>query len=249
MSDEFKQEETEVTEAPENEASVTDNEEFKNVLGQEDNPLVVHKKSDASYAEPSANAMNETHTDEERPTLVRHRFRKEQKSHGKAIVILAVIVVLAAVFAALYITGNITFGPKETTTKKKATTTEAVTTLEEKYDGTIVVKGIYLFVNGTEVDGIIGLQDALKYEEPSDTAYKIIVENENSDFLNFEVLKILEEMGFYGKETEIEHIASTGLIAAAETTTLPPETTTKKKNKKKKAAKKQSQQQTTQSNG
>ena len=64
---------------------LTDNEEIKEfnkeVLGKLDSPLVVHIKGDASYEEDtSAFEMNETHTDEERPTLMRHRFRKEKKS-------------------------------------------------------------------------------------------------------------------------------------------------------------------------
>ena len=191
-----------------------------------DNPLVVHKKGDASYSDVStANTMNETHSDEDTPTLERHRFRKEQKSHTKSIVLLFIIVIIAAAFAGLYFTGNITFGTKESTTKKAATT-EATTTLEEKYKGTIVVKDTYIFVDGKEVDGIEGLQKAIEYETPSTTAYKIIDEGANSDFLNNDVLDLLTQLKFYGEDTVIEHIVSTGLIAAAETTTLPPETTT-----------------------
>ena len=190
-----------------------------------ESPLIVHKKGDASYKEvANAVQMSETHEEEEEPTLQRHRFRKERKSHKKSVVFLFVLVVLCAIFAALYLTGNITFGDKDVTTKKVATT-ESTTTLQQKYEGTIVVKDMYIFVDGEEVDGINGLQKALEYVDASPTAYKIIDENANADFLNYDVLELLTEMNFYGDETVIEHIASTGLVASAETTTAPTTTT------------------------
>ena len=232
MSDEVKDEvELEESVNEHEEKVITDNDEIKEfnqtVLGHPESPLVVHKKGDASYEEASAsNQMNETHTEEERPTLTRHRFKKEHKGHGKAIAFLFVIVIIAAALAGLYFTGNLSFSKKEATTVKKAATTEVTTSLEDKYKGTIVIKDTYIFVNGKEVQGIEGLQKALEYEDKSTTAYKIIVENENSDFLNFEVLELLTQLGFYGNDTVIEHVASTGLVAEAETTTLPPETTT-----------------------
>jgi len=210
MSEEIKNEKNQITQEPQ----------------KLDNPFVVHKKGDASYDESSMPVqMADTHIEDDSPTLRRHRFRKEKKSHGGLIAVLIIIVILAGAFSALYFTGNITFGEKQTTTKK-VTTTEEVTSIEEAYQGTIVVKGTYIFVDGVEVDGINGLQNALEYEEKSTTAYTIIDENANSDFLNFEILPILQQMGFYDTDTVITHKASTGLIAEAETTTLPPETTT-----------------------
>ncbi len=187
-----------------------------------DSPLVVHKKGDYSYEEKTDDyEMNETHTGEERPTLKRHRFKKEKKKSKLPYVIITLIVILAAVFAALYYTGNITFGPKETTTKP---TTESTTEdLLVKYKGTIVVKGTYIFVDGKEVNGIEGLQDALKYEDPSPTAYEIIVEDENTEFLNLEVLALLEDMGFFKKGSQVTHLDKTGLMAAAETTAAADE--------------------------
>ena len=213
--------------------NINEIQENEEIISQEPeklaNPLVVHKKGDASYDESApAVEMNDTHIEDDSPTLVRHRFRKERKSHGGLIAVLVIIVIVAGVFSALYVTGNIKFLNKETTTAKKVTTTEASTSIEDLYKGTIVVKGTYLFVDGVEVNGIEGLQKALEYEDKSTTAYTIIDEDANSDFLNFEVLQILEQMGFYGKDTVITHKESTGLIAEAETTTLPPETTTKK---------------------
>lgn len=225
---------------------LTDNEEIKEfnkeVLGKLDSPLVVHIKGDASYEEDtSAFEMNETHTDEERPTLMRHRFRKEKKSKKGVFVFLFIVFALAGVLAGLYFTGNITFnGKEEPTTEVVETTTETTTSIEENYKGKIVIKDIYIFVDGEEVDGIQGLQNALKYVDPSPTAYEIIDEHANSDILNGEVLLILEKMGFFDSTTQIKHIEKTGLIAEAETTTLPPETTTKKKSKSKKKSKKKS---------
>ena len=216
-------------------------DEIKNELGEEIeeneeklcSPLVVHKKGDASYDENELTVeMNDTHIEDDSPTLIRHRFRKDKKGHGGLIAVLVIIVIIAGAFSALYLTGNIKFN-SQTTTAKKVSTTEASTSLEDSYKGTIVVKGTYIFVDGNEVKGVEGLQKALKYEEKSPTAYTIIDENANSDFLNFEVLQMLEQMGFYSEKTVITHKESTGLIAEAETTTLPPETTTKKKKSKK----------------
>lgn len=188
---------------------------------QLDAPLVVHKKSDASYQDGGINVdMNETHIEEEkRPTLERHRFKKDpNKKSNKAPVAILIIVIIAVVFCALYFTGNISFGNKSATKTTTETTTETTTSLEEAYAGTIVVKGTYIFVDAQEVNGIEGLQEALKYTDKSTTAYKIIDEDADSNFLNNNVLPLLMDMGFYGKNTEIIHQGYTGLMAAEETT-------------------------------
>jgi len=141
MSDEIKNGEVQEAIKP-----LTDNDEIKEfnkeVLGKLDSPLVVHIKGDASYEEDtSAFEMNETHTDEERPTLVRHRFKKEKKSKGGLLAFIFIVFAFAGVFAALYYTGNITFSGRETTT---VTTTEATTvtttSIEQNYKGKIVIK-------------------------------------------------------------------------------------------------------------
>lgn len=232
MNDEIRDGESNTAqELEESKKIITDNDEIdrlnKDVLGKLESPLIVHKKSDASYEENvSAFEMAETHNDEERPTLTRHRFKKSNKQKHRGLKIFIVIIVIsAAVFAALYYTGNITFNTKETTIKPTQTTTEATTTLEEAYLGKIVVKNTYIFVDGVEVDGIKGLQNALKYSDPSPTAYEIVIEGTsqefNDDFYNYEVLPILQNLGFYGESTVVTHIESTGLTAAAETTTVP----------------------------
>ena len=188
---------------------------------QLDAPLVVHKKSDASYQDGGINVdMNETHIEEEKkPTLERHRFKKDpNKKSNKAPVVILIIVIIAVVFCALYFTGNISFGNKSAT-KTTTETTTATTSLEEAYAGTIVIKGTYIFVDAQEVDGIEGLQEALKYTDKSTTAYKIIDESADSNFLNNDVLPLLMNMGFYDKNTEIVHQGYTGLMAAEETTT------------------------------
>ncbi len=195
-------------------------DEFKEE--QLDAPLVVHKKTDASYQDGGINVdMNETHIEEEKkPTLERHRFKKDpNKKSNKAPTILVIIIIIAAVFCGLYFTGNISFVKNNTTKTAKETTTETTTSLEEAYAGTIVIKGTYIFVDAVEVNGIEGLQEALKYTDKSTTAYKIIDESADSDFLNNNVLPILMDMGFYDKNTEILHQGYTGLTAAEETTT------------------------------
>ncbi len=201
----------------------------KEVLGKLDSPLVVHNKDDASYEE-STNVyeMNETHSDEERPTLARHRFKKEKKSKAGLIVFIFFVFILAGVVAALYITGNLPVGSNKNVTEPTTVaqvTAEPTTTIEDNYKGTIVIKGVHIFVDGYEVKGIEGLQDELAYVTPSPTAYEIIDEHANSDFLNGNVLLILEDMGFFDKTTKVTHVEKTGLMAKSETTTAAPSTT------------------------
>ncbi len=190
----------------------------KEVLKKPDSPLVVHKKGDASYEDNiDQYEMNSTHVGEERPTLERHRFRKEKKKSKAPIIIIIILVILAAVFAGLYYSGNITFNGGETTAASTTAATESTTEdIVAKYKGTIVIKGTYIFVDGVEVNGIEGLQNALKYEDPNPTAYEIIVEDENTGFLNNEVLAILESMGFFTEDTKVTHLDKTGLMAAGE---------------------------------
>ena len=87
---------------------LTDNDEIaafnKEVLGELEPPLVVHKKSDTSYDNNNNSVleMNDTHIDDTKPTLTRHRFKKDDKKKGKgAVVVIFIAVVVVAVFAAL----------------------------------------------------------------------------------------------------------------------------------------------------
>ncbi|MGN0528046.1 MAG: hypothetical protein ACI4IE_02850 [Eubacterium sp.] len=191
-----------------------------------DSPLIVHKKSDASYQDTASETeMSETHSEDDGPTLERHRFKKKGKKKGKGLVIVIIIVILAAVFAGLYLTGNITFDNGKTTTAVSTTKqVETTVNLAEEYKDTIVVKGTDIYVDSQKVDGIEGLQEALKYEDKSTTRYTIIDENADADFLNLEVLSILESLGFYDESTTIKHVDSTNL----EDTTQAPSTTTEK---------------------
>ncbi len=200
-----------------------------------ENPLVVHKKSDTSYKETVDNyVMDETHIDDDGPTLERHRFRKDpdKKSKKTPMIILIILVIAAAVLAALYLSGN--FGTNGYGSKKTTSTTTAVsvTTIQEKYKDTIVVKNTYIFVDGEEVDGIQGLMSELKYETPSTTRYTIINENAEASFFNDNVLPILVQLGFYDEKTVITHKNLTGLTAKEEQTKVS--TTKKRKSKKKK---------------
>lgn len=195
-----------------------------------DSPLVVHKKSDASYQEMATDVvMNETIVEEDdAPTLRRHRFKQKESNKGnKTLVFFVAIIVIAVGIAITFITGGFDdMNKKDTQDTTKPAVTQTTTSIEESYYGTIVVKGTYLFVNGEEVDGIEGLQNALKYTDKSTTAFVIISENADAGFFNDNVLPILMELGFYGEDTEITHKQSTGLVAKAEMTTAAPETTT-----------------------
>lgn len=187
------------------------NDEFKEE--NLDSPLIVHKKSDASYQDTaSETTMNETHSDDDEPTLERHRFKKKDKKKGRGLAIIIFIIIIAAVFAGLYLTGNITFDNDKTTTNISTTKQpETTVNLSEEYKDTIVVKGTDIYIDAQKVNGIEGLQEALKYEDKSTTRYTIIDENADSDFLNLEVLSILQDLGFYDENTTIKHVDSTGL--------------------------------------
>ncbi len=194
-------------------------EEFKEE--RLDSPLIVHKKSDASYQETASEVtMSATHTDDDNsdvPTLERHRFKKQKKKRKWPLVLLILIVIAAAVLCALKYSGTVDFAPKETTTD--GTTTKAyVTEAENKFDGVIVIKGTYIFFEGTEVDGIEGLEREIKYLDAG-TTFEVWEEKADSNFLNFEVLALLSQ---YDIKYEITHKVSTGLVSKYENVTAAP---------------------------
>ena len=65
----------------------------------------------------------------------------------------------------------------------------------------------------------------MRYVDKSTTAYTIIDENADPNFLNNNVLPMLLDMGFYDKNTNIVHQGYTGLMAKDETTTTTTTTT------------------------
>lgn len=190
-----------------------------------DSPLVVHKKDDASYQETAREFdMSSTHTDDESgelPTLERHRFRKEKKSHNGLWILLALIAVAVAVVCALFYSGKLSLKEPETTTKPERT---YVNEEENKFEGIIVIKGTYIFFEGEEVDGINGLERKIKY---LDKGAKFTIQDENADsnFLNLDVLSLLSK---YEINYDITHIVSSGLMSkyekVAEKTTNAPQT-------------------------
>lgn len=178
-----------------------------------DSPLVVHKKDDASFQETANEVtMSATHTDEESadtPTLERHRFKKKKKKSKASYVILALAAIAAAVICVLVYNDVIPIGKPETTaTTKKSYTTQQV----NEFEGIITVKGTYIFFEGTEVDGLRGLEKEIKYLEKG-TKFVVQDENADSNFLNFDVLSLLSQ---YSIDYEIKHIVSSGLIAEYE---------------------------------
>lgn len=190
-----------------------------------DSPLIVHKKDDASYQETATEFdMSATHTDDEGddvPTLERHRFRKEKKSKKGVWVLIALIAVAVAVVCALFYSGVLPPGKEHvTTTKPERTYTTAQV---NEFKGIITIKGTYIFFEGTEVDGLSGLERKIKY---LDKGTKFIVQDEDADsnFLNFDVLSLLSQ---YGIDYDIKHIVSSGLESKYETTKAPEASQTK----------------------
>ena len=174
-----------------------------------DNPLIVHKKDDASYQETATEVdMNVTHIEEDGdlPTLERHRFRKEKKNHNGILVLIALIAVAVAVLCALFYSGKLDFNKEETTTKVERTYTAKQ---ENKFESIITVKGTYIFFEGTEVDGINGLERKIKYLDEG-TKFTVQDENADSNFLNYDVLSMLSQ---YGIDYDITHIVSSRLMS------------------------------------
>ena len=192
-----------------------------------DSPLVVHKKDDASFQETANEVtMSATHTDEESadtPTLERHRFKKKKKKSKAPYVILALAAIAAAVICVLVYNDVIPIGKPETTaTTKKSYTTQQV----NEFEGIITVKGTYIFFEGTEVDGLRGLEKEIKYLEKG-TKFVVQDENADSNFLNFDVLSLLSQ---YSIDYEIKHIVSSGLIAEYEKMSTTSSSTKKAEN-------------------
>lgn len=181
-----------------------------------DNPLVVHNKNDASYQNSNEIEMNETLVIEETNTLKRHRFRKDKSKNknNSGIIFLIIILVLVVAFCVLYFTGNFSFNNKNDEELNKQTTTqvESTTSFEQAYKGTIVIKETYIFVDGYEVNGIEGMQDAISFLEPSTTAFVIINDGANDTFFNNEILPVLMKLGFYDEKTDIKHSSEPELV-------------------------------------
>ncbi len=176
-----------------------------------DSPLVVHKESDASYLDTAGTVeIESTHTyEEERPTLERHRFKKEKKKSPLPYIII-IIVIIVAVVVGLYFGGVFSKNNEETTehtTKSSYTTTE-----ENKFKGIITIKGTYIFFEGEEVDGIKGLERCIKYLDEG-THFIIQDENADSTFLNDDVISLLQQ---YNIDYEIKYIVSSGLVSQYE---------------------------------
>lgn len=179
-----------------------------------DNPLVVHKKDDASYQEENNEvSMQNTHVDEDTdaPTLERHRFKKEKKKKKWPYVLLVIVVAAIVVIAVLINNGTIKLPTKETTTQAASSyTTEAA----NLFKNTITVKGTYIFYEGTELDDIGALEREIKYQD-ADKTFTVQDEHADSNFLNKEVLPLLTE---YKMKYNVTHIQSSGLISKYETT-------------------------------
>ena len=190
-----------------------------------DRPLVVHKSDDASYSENTYDdGMSATHFDDETDepvTLERHRFKKEKKSHKGVWFLLALIAIGVSVLCGLFYSGKLSLDKEPSTTAKPERTYS--TEEQNEFDGIITVKSTYVFFEGTEVDGLKGLENEVKYLEKG-TKFIIQVEGDtDNDFLNYEVLTMLSG---YGIDYEIKHIVSSGLKSKYETTSSTTTTTT-----------------------
>lgn len=182
-----------------------------------DSPLVVHKKSDASYQEAQTEVeMQTTHIDEDSdaPTLERHRFKKVKKKKKWPYVLVVLVVALIVVLAVMFNNGTIKLPQHQTTSEtKKSYTTE----VPNSFADTITVKGTYLFYEGNELDDIGALEREIKYQDENKT-FTVQDEHADSNFLNKEVLPLLTK---YNMKYNVTYIESSGLISKYETTSVP----------------------------
>lgn len=186
-------------------------------------PLIVHKKTDASYQDNASEVdVDITHIETESATLERHRFKKEQKKSKTPVIIAVILLIAVAITAYLYFGKGIDFGIGKDETTTEEATTAYYTPEENKYDGIITVKGSYLFFEGEELNGIEDLISEIKYLDEG-TSFIVQDEGADSTFLNEEVLTTLTN---YNISYEVKYIISSGLISQYETTTAAPETET-----------------------
>jgi len=172
-----------------------------------DSPLIVHKVTDASY-QKTANEVDVdiTHINDDNATLERHRFRRVRKKKKWPYVLIALVLIIIAVICGLYYSGVFKNSDNQAV-ESTDTTGNYYTTEENKFKGTITVKGSYIFFEGRELEGTEELAKEIKY---LDKGTKFVVQDEDADdsFLGEEVLPILND---YGIEYEVNFVISSGL--------------------------------------
>ncbi len=178
-----------------------------------DSPLIVHKKTDASYTE-TANSVDadSTHAaDNNASNLVRHRFKRVKRRRKAPYIILA-IVIIAAILCGLYYGGVI--GNRKENKENTTSSRGYIEVTENRFEGVITVKSTYIFFEGEEVDGIEGLERKIRY---LDEKTKFVVQDEEADpvFLNEEILPLLTENGIEYEGPNF--IISSGLKSKYET--------------------------------
>ena len=187
-----------------------------------DNPLVVHKETDASFQDVNeenditAGDVTITHYDEEQPTLERHRFKKVKKKKKYPYVILILVIVIVVIVSLMF--AGVIPNPfvSDDDGDSAEVTTEETTEEVNEFEGIITVKGTYLFYEGEEINGSEELIRKIKYLDPEEKSFIVQDEDADSTFLNDEILPVLENYGF---EYEVKFIISSGLVSENETTT------------------------------
>lgn len=170
-----------------------------------DSPLIVHKVTDASYIDTAVKVDVEyTHGDDGDATLERHRFKKVKKKK-KWPYFLMLAVVIVAVICAFYFRG--TKDPVEEYPTDPSNDNSVTINIEDRFDNVITVKGTYIFFEGTEVEGLNGLEKEIKYLDKNTV---LTVQDESADimFLDDEILPLLDSYGF---KYNTKYIISSGL--------------------------------------
>ncbi len=179
-----------------------------------DSPLVVHKKTDASYLENAGdvNAPAAEKCENNQSNLVRHRFRRVKRRRKAPYIILAAVII-AAVLVGLYYGGII--GSRNQESETQTTSRPYIEVTENKFEGIITVKKTYIFFEGEEMNNLEELERKVKY---LDEGTKFVVQDEDADpiLLNEEILPLLKENGIdYGEGPK--YILSSGLKSKSET--------------------------------
>lgn len=185
---------------------------------QLDNPLVVHKESDASYNGcPNLQMLTQTRDEDEvRPTIERHRYKKKKKNPNRAkaitIVLLSAVVIVCVCVVVYFVRGNVAQRTPDDGESTSESTTES---LQERFRNTITVQGTTIFFEGEEMTDVAELRNYLSLL-PLDT--QVIIQDEHADTAFLQTVQETVYACGFEKDPDVQYIQSSGLVPQSEQT-------------------------------
>lgn len=179
---------------------------------QLDNPLVVHKESDASYNGcPNLSMLVETRDEEDvRPTIERHRFKKKKKNPNRAkavtIILLSAVVIVCVCVVIYFVRGAMA---QHTPDSGEQTTESTTESLRERFRNTVTVQGTTIYFEGDEMTDVAELRNYLSLL-PADT--QVIIQDEHADVDFFQTVQETVYACGFEKDPDVQYIESSGLV-------------------------------------